>query len=159
MDSSQHKTILGIDPGTRCGFALRHRDGSIVSGTWNLSPRRHESGGMRYLLLEARLADLPRPDVVAYEEVRRHLGVDAAHIYGGIVATIQRWCTLNQVEYVGVPVGSVKKTATGKGNASKEAMIAAAQRRWPEWSGDDNEADARWIAEAAVALLGGKERQ
>lgn len=42
-------------------------------------------------------------------------------------------------------VSSVKKFATGKGNATKHEMIAAAEARW---DGDftDDEADAAWVA-------------
>ena len=55
------------------------------------------------------------------------------------------------IEYMGIPVGTVKKTATGKGNASKEDMMRAARERWPGWEPvDDNDVDARWIAVAAA---------
>lgn len=43
--------------------------------------------------------------------------------------------------YCGVPVGSIKKRATGKGNAEKAAMVAAVRSMGFEPS-DDNEADA-----------------
>jgi Holliday junction resolvasome RuvABC endonuclease subunit len=49
-----------------------------------------------------------------------------------------------------VPVGTIKKAATGKGNASKADMIAAAKRAGC-FTEDDNEADAFWIAKWAVA--------
>lgn len=146
--------LLGIDPGTKCGYAILD-GGRITSGVWDLSSRRHEGGGMRYLRLKTYLEELLRSgvDVVAYEEVHRHLGTDAAHVYGGIVATIATACEAWEVgrikkpiPYRGIPVGTVKKFATGKGNANKDAMIAAATSRWPsETMADDNEADARFI--------------
>jgi hypothetical protein len=120
---------------------------------------------MRYLRLRRLFGELldSLPDdegvVVAYEEVRRHLGTDAAHVYGGIVAVITEECERRGITtYTGVPVGAVKRTATGKGNASKDAMIAAARGHWARYCpatgrltpwepADDNEADARWIAE------------
>ncbi len=40
-----------------------------------------------------------------------------------------------------MPVGTIKKHATGKGNAGKEDMIASAQARGHNPT-DDNEADA-----------------
>lgn len=148
--------ILAIDPGTRCGWAV-WEDGTIVAaGTWDLGARRHEGGGMRFLRLARYLEEaLCGVGAVAYEEVRRHLGVDAAHIYGGIVATLSSACEARGVPYTGVPVATVKKLATGKGNADKARMIAAANARWgielrPE---DENEADARWIAETAAEML------
>lgn len=152
--------ILAIDPGTACGWAVRHSAQTVDSGVWDLTAKRHEGGGMRFLrcrhaFREALLAF--RPDVVAYEEVRRHMGVDAAHVYGGIIAIIASECEAQSppIPYRGVPVGTVKKHATGKGNADKDAMIAAARKRWVGFNPkDDNEADARWIAETAAQELG-----
>jgi Holliday junction resolvasome RuvABC endonuclease subunit len=85
------------------------------------------------------------PIAIGYEEVRRHRGVSAAHVYGGIVATLQQVCEARGLPYRAIPVGTVKKIATGKGNADKDAMIAAAKRLgyYPE---TDDEADAIFIA-------------
>ncbi len=91
---------------------------------------------------------------VFYEEVHRHLGTDAAHCYGGLVAHIQAWCCENNVPYKGVPVATIKKAATGKGNANKEAMLDAAARAWPGIAmATDDEADARWCAVAAGEIV------
>lgn len=142
---------IGIDPGTSCGWAVLDADGQrLGSGTWDLKPRRHEGGGFRFVRLRSYLDDLLRvyrEALLAYEEVRRHQGTDAAHIYGGIVATLSAYCEDHEIPYQGVPVGTVKKLATGKGNAPKSEMVASAFARWG-LSGDDNEADALWIAEA-----------
>jgi Holliday junction resolvasome RuvABC endonuclease subunit len=78
---------------------------------------------------------------VYFEEVRRHLGVDAAHAYGGFLATLTAWCEQNRIPYSGVPVGTIKRSATGRGNAGKPEMIAA-MRRLGHLPDDDNEADA-----------------
>ena len=154
----RHYTI-GIDPGTACGWAVLDFEGArLASGAWNLQGRRYEGGGMRFVRFERLLTELIEayeafePVHVAYEEVRRHRGVDAAHVYGGLVATLQRVCELREVPYTGVPVGTVKKVATGKGNANKRAMLNSALIHWKpgirefdRWTHD--EADALWIAE------------
>jgi crossover junction endodeoxyribonuclease RuvC len=149
--------ILAIDPGTSCGWAVRHSADTWDSGVWDLAPRRHEGGGMRFLRLRAYLREvLDRfpPDVVAYEEVRMHRGVDAAHIYGGVVAVVVEECEARKIPYSTVHYATAKKTATGKGNADKAAMVAAANARWPRAEPfHDDEADARWIAEAAARDL------
>lgn len=146
-------TLLAIDPGTHCGWAIRHPGGSIDSGVWNLKGSRYEGGGMRYLRVRQYLNQLhstSKIDRIAYEEVRRHMGVDAAHVYGGIIATIGAFCEEQNIPYEGIPVSTIKMVATGKGKASKEAMIAAAQAKWPGQNViDDNQADALWILEAA----------
>ena len=56
--------------------------------------------------------------------------------------------------YQGVPVGTIKRHATGKGNAPKEAMIAAARGRGFS-PADDNEADAIALLLWAVETSGG----
>ena len=151
--------ILAIDPGTACGWAVRHSEKDYDSGVWDLRPHRHEGGGMRFLRARKLFREavaLFKPGIVVYEEVRMHMGVDAAHIYGGIVAVITSECEAHEppIPYRGMHFAQVKKLATGKGNAKKDAMIAAAQARWPghEFE-DDNEADARWIAETAALEL------
>ncbi|MGB3624235.1 MAG: hypothetical protein WA989_00305, partial [Henriciella sp.] len=89
-----------------------------------------------------------------YEQVRRHAGTDASHLYGGWLAILEVWCEQNSVAYQGVPVGTIKRHATGKGNAPKEAMIAAARARGFS-PADDNEADAIAILIWALETWGG----
>lgn len=143
---------IGIDPGTRCGWAVLDSDGArLASGTWDCSVRRGEGAGFRYVRFERcfreLLATYPLA-TLAYEEVRRHMGVDAAHVYGAIRGHLQRVCEESGVAYCPIPVGTVKKLATGKGNADKDAMVVAARARWGHEPEDDNEADALWIADA-----------
>jgi Holliday junction resolvasome RuvABC endonuclease subunit len=138
-------SILALDLGTNTGWALSSRDGAIASGTEYFKPQRFEGGGMRYLRFKHWLTEMKQCadgiDAVFMEEVRRHVGVDAAHAYGGFLATLTAWCEHHSIPYQGVPVGTIKKHATGKGNASKEQMIAAVQLRGYTPI-DDNEADA-----------------
>lgn len=81
------------------------------------------------------------------------MGVDAAHAYGGFMAHLTAWCEHHQIPYQGVPVGTIKKHATGKGNASKAEMIAAAQARGFT-PADDNHADALALLDWAMAQGG-----
>ena len=154
--------VIGIDLGTKCGWAVLKSDGTRVeSGTWDLATQRHEGGGMRYVRFANKLRgfinNLDQYSLhVAFEEVRRHRGVTAAHIYGGLMATLQSVLELDKHPYVSIPVGTIKKHATGKGNSGKELMISTAEARWQEegWQlKDDNEADALWVASAYLAGL------
>lgn len=148
--------VLGIDPGTKCGWAVLDQGRRIASGVWDLSPKRHEGGGMRFLRLRTYLSDLAESqiDAVAYEEVRRHMGVDAAHVYGGIVGVLTSWCESHKTPYRGIPVGTIKKHATGKGNASKTEMVAAALGRFELDSQSHDEADALFCASVLDEELG-----
>lgn len=148
--------ILGIDPGTKCGWAVLEGNTVMASGVWHLAPKRHEGGGMRYVRLRVYLEDIAglQVDAVAYEEVRRHMGVDAAHVYGGIVAVVQSWCEQGQLPYQAIPVGTIKKLATGKGNANKDAMVEAANARFGIGTTSDDEADAVFVAVALQREIG-----
>lgn len=141
----QQPVLLCLDLGTSTGWAIRNEYGRIISGTAMFKPRRFEGGGMRYLRFERWLNETRnvsgKIDAVYFEEVRRHIGVDAAHAYGGFLAGLTAWCEHNAIPYEGVPVGTIKRFITGKGNASKDQVIAAVQAHGhkPE---DNNEADA-----------------
>ncbi len=139
------RIILALDLGTTTGWALRSFDGLITSGTASFKPGRYDGGGMRYLRFTNWLTELDRLsgpiEAIYFEEVRRHAGTDAAHVYGGLMATLTAWAELRGVPYAGVPVGTIKRHATGHGNANKQAMIDAAHKRGFSPT-DDNEADA-----------------
>jgi len=140
-----HHAVLALDLGTTTGWALRGHDGGITSGTMTFKPSRFEGGGVRYLRFRGWLAEIAGLSGsiarIAFEEVHRHAGTTAAHAYGGFLATLTAWCEQETIPYEGVPVGTIKRFATGKGNADKAAMIAAVRARG-FLPADDNEADA-----------------
>ena len=150
--------ILALDLGTTTGWALRGHDSLIASGTASFRPGRFDGGGMRYLRFPNWLAELDRLSgpiaAIWFEEVRRHAGTDAAHVFGGFLATLTTWAELRGIPYQGVPVGTIKRHASGRGNAPKQAMIAAAIARGYA-PADDNEADAIAILHWAIETHGG----
>ena len=146
-------TILAIDLGTTTGWAVRARDHQIAHGFVSFKPQRFEGGGMRFLRFKRWLSEIHTMTndihTVYFEEVRRHAGVDAAHVYGGLMATLTTWCEHRNIPYQGVPVGTIKKHATGKGNAGKDEVIAAMRVKGHPVS-DDNEADALALLHWAI---------
>lgn len=150
--------FLALDLGTKTGWATLSSDGSITSGTMECRNNRWEGGGMRFLRFKQWLGEMDKLvgglDLVVVEEVRRHCGVDAAHCYGGFLAIVTSWCEYHKIPYRGVPVGTIKRHATGKGNASKAEVIEA-MRRKGHAPADDNAADAlgilHWALERGVA--------
>ena len=91
---------------------------------------------------------------IYFEEVRRHAGTDAAHIYGGLLATLTAWCEQHGIAYQGVPVGTIKRFIAGKGNADKAGRhCRRARPRLPP--ADDNEADAIAILLWSIETQGG----
>ena len=150
-------TILALDLGTTTGWAIRSASDPITHGFITFRPQRFEGGGMRYLRFKRWLSELSASPAaiheVYFEEVRRHAGVDAAHVYGGLMATLTTWCEHHNIPYQGVPVGTIKKHATGKGNAGKAEMIAAAKVRGFD-PVDDNHADALALLHRAMSQGG-----
>ena len=148
--------VLALDLGTSTGWAMRSLDGHVISGVESFKPGRFEGGGMRYLRFKRWLTDLKGTTeglgAVYFEEVRRHAGVDAAHVYGGFLATLTAWCEHHEIPYQGIPVGTIKRHATGKGNASKAEVIAAVRALGHQPS-DDNEADALALLSFAAGRI------
>ena len=145
--------ILAIDTGTRCGYAVEEGP----SGIWNLSPSRFDSLGMKFVKFKNLLTDtIVRYKInnLVYEEVHAHIGIAASHSYGGLVAVLQLVCLENKIEYKGVAVQTIKKHATGKGNAKKDDMIVAATLKFPKINIiDDNHADALHLLDYAQKVL------
>ena len=93
---------------------------------------------------------------IAYEDVKAHKGVLAAHIYGGYRGLMLAWCEYSDVRCRPVGVGTIKKHATGHGNCGKPPMIDAANNilllktdRLKK-TYDDNEADAICLADYVI---------
>ena len=151
-------TILALDLGTITGYAIAGADGDITSGTAEFRLDRWQSGGMRFLRFKRWLTEIKNQaggfDLVVYEQVRRHAGVDASHAFGGWLAILTAWCEHHNIAYQGVPVGTIKRHVTGTGNADKAAVIAAVRARGFH-PADDNEADAIAILLWAIETHGG----
>jgi Holliday junction resolvasome RuvABC endonuclease subunit len=134
--------ILALDLGSKTGYAI-YKNGEILSGTREL---RHDksASGVRFLNFCNWLVETISAHniyMVFFERVYAHKGVEAAHVYGAFMYILAMVCEGLNVGCVGLNVGTIKKFATGKGNATKEEMIAAARSRGFD-PVDDNEADA-----------------
>ena len=145
--------VLALDLGQKTGWAVRNAEGAIASGTVEFKPSRWEGGGMAYLRFRAWLQEVDETagaiGAVYFEEVRSHRGVAAAHAYGGFLAHLTAWAEANRIPYAGVPVGTIKRHVTGKGNADKDAVIAAVRALGFEPK-VDNEADALALLDWAL---------
>jgi Holliday junction resolvasome RuvABC endonuclease subunit len=135
--------ILALDLATQTGWAYK-ANGLISSGSEGFKLKKNDGPGMRFLKFRSWLRDQidsVKPQVVVYEEVMRWSSGAAAKCYCGLLATVQTECEAKEIPYEGVHVGTIKKFATKKGNATKEQMIKAAMEQGftPK---DDNEADA-----------------
>lgn len=146
-------SILAIDQGTRTGFALLE-GGRRESGTVVFDVKRGESPGCRYIRLNRWLDEFAgRVQLVVYEQTHNRGGA-ATETAAGFATRIQEFCARHGIEHAAVHSATLKKFATGKGNADKSVMLSKARERWPAVA-DDNEADALWLLLYAVINIAG----
>lgn len=132
------KNILALDIATNTGWKTK-----TASGVWNLKPNRGESEGMRVVRFKSKVRELISMegiDLISYE---RPAGMHKASIMvaSEMVGVLKDLCIELNIDLACYSAPEIKKWATGKGNANKEAMIEAARQLGfnPK---DDNEADA-----------------
>lgn len=149
-------TILALDLGTTTGWALQTQYGEIVSGSKSFKPHMRSSGYRFNLFLKwLNETKTEHGPIIAvhFEQVRRHAGTKAAHIYGAFWGLLDAWCDSHLIPCHGTDVGTIKKHATGSGRADKAAMIEAARAKGFK-PVDDNQADSLALLDYAVKVLG-----
>jgi Holliday junction resolvasome RuvABC endonuclease subunit len=72
----------------------------------------------------------------------------------GLHAVVDYVLASRQVPIAKVNLMHLKQYATGKGNATKDDMVAAAERTFPILVANDNEADALWLLAMALHKYG-----
>ena len=134
--------LLALDLGTACGFAI-FKDGKFISGTKKLGTYKGKFGARfhEFRIWLLKIIEKHNIDIVYFERVFGHKGVEAAHCYGGFLYMLASVCFQQKIPCISFSVQAIKKFMTGKGNATKDEMIAAARQKGfnPE---TDDEADA-----------------
>lgn len=152
---------LGLDLGTKTGWAINTTSNNRLSGTWDLTPRRGDSGAMRYLELQARLNKITEacPDLeLVIFEAPHHRGGYATEILLGLATHVQSWAAERKIATTTIHSNTLKKHATGHGRSGKELVMRAAKNRgWSPKSFD--EADALFILDYALKTYGGNDEQ
>lgn len=141
----QRKYVLGVDLGTRAGFAKCYMDGGVE--TYSRVAEKTYEGRLLSIAGEIERHNVPECLGVCIEKpFGRFGGIDVMlGMFGVAVYKCQHlglpWYPLNLM--------TSKKHATGKGNAKKHHMQAAAKERWGVEMGED-EADAAHAAAYAL---------
>lgn len=147
---SKAKGILSLDIASNTGFCT-----ATASGVWNLTPRKNESKGMRLIKFKASLREIVQSEqislivfegAVTYSKFPNHVALE-------LQGVLKLFCEEVGIEYKSYMPSEIKKFATGKGNANKEAMIKAANERFGYNVRDDNEADAVCLYRLAIEDL------
>lgn len=142
------RKILAIDPGTHCGWGLLDGE-NIISGVWDISVKRDESRGMRLIRLRNKLNEIGKVDLLVFEVSKSHMSSLAAEVAGEIRGLITTWCHDMAIEYKGIHYSLIKRHATGKGNANKDAMVKAAEVKFNKKFEYNDEADALLLLDYA----------
>jgi len=79
---------------------------------------------------------------------------DAYHQLAGLWWLITWHFARARLPFAIVPPSLLKKYATGLGNASKDQVLMATARRFPDFAGGNDEADALWLAAMGADRLG-----
>lgn len=153
--------ILALDLGISTGWAVSAGDSTLLeSGVQRFDLSRGESPGCRFLRFRSWLAgilDMTAPALVAYERAH-HRGGHATELAIGLQTRVQELAAAREIPYAAVHTGTLKKHATGSGAASKEMMILAARKRWPDAQAieSDDQADALLVLSWALEEYGGE---
>lgn len=143
--------ILALDMATKTGWAIMTDDGRVIeSGVQDFTKRRGESNGLMFLRFRKWLASMMNfgsgpVSLIAYERAH-YRGGAATEICVGLQTRAQEIAAEHGIPSAPVSTTTLKKFATGKGNANKAAMMNAARRCLGRDPIDDNEADAVLIA-------------
>lgn len=170
--------IAGFDLGTNCGVAFidlpANGDAAgMVLGQWDLSVGPYDTGPLRHVRLKQFLSILA-PDLIMFEDVKftgaqeRHTGTSifaivarvatSIEFIGGLKVTLTTWATEHGIPAQGIGIKTIKKYATGKGQANKIDMIKACNERFGTAfdpatyveEGTDNMADAAFVCAMGI---------
>jgi Holliday junction resolvasome RuvABC endonuclease subunit len=99
---------------------------------------------MRLIRFKSKLKELIELEQVNLIVFERSQGFhqNAVIVQSELHGILKLYCEESGIEYRAFSPGEIKKHATGKGNAKKEAMVKAAQEKYGYLGKDDNEADA-----------------
>lgn len=171
------KRAVGLDLATSTGVSYSDfgsdptEKHTMWIGQWDLSSGPIETGPIRLLRLRHFLSVL-KPDLIFLEDVKNTpptagmFSIQAvlarvsasAEFLGALKWCVMTWAEENGVPAMGVPIQTIKKYATGVGNANKVAMINACNQQFqtsldPETytkTGADNMADSAFLCKMAV---------
>ncbi len=131
--------ILSLDVATHCGWCT-----DTTSGVWDLSIKRDESSGMRLIRFKSKLREVCNLEEINLVTFERSAGFhkNALIVQAELHGVLKIFCEENSIPYRAFSAAEIKKFATGKGNANKEAMVKAAREKYGYAGSDDNEADA-----------------
>lgn len=148
--------VLGLDPSLQAtGVALPNGTTAVVRpGARRGVERLIHLRNYVVALASGATVEVPAVDMVVIEGMALGTARQASsYEMGGLGWVLRVALTEAGVRWIEVPPATLKKYATGRGNASKEEVLATAIRRLGFEGHDFNEADAAWLRVAGMELL------
>lgn len=152
------RTVTGVDLSLTAVGIARHQ----LGGTWyttTIKPPARLTGIDRLVWLLNKVSEhCVATQLVAVEGPSYGSGTtgrqsgqhERAGLWWMVRHELWRW----GIPVAVIPPATVKQFATGKGSADKDAMVLATARRFPDFEGDNNAADALWLAAMGADHLG-----
>lgn len=139
--------VTGLDP------SLSATGLADTVGRLHVLKQKPADGDRRLTLIKKGVVDLTAgSDLVVMEDLPRN--AMAAGVTGMVQGVIRETFQDRGIPYITVTPATLKKFATGKGNAKKPDM----RRAWLEYTGedeaDDNKVDAAWLRVMGIYLTG-----
>lgn len=125
--TDKNDRVIGVDP-SLCGFCALVLDtkSSIVSGLiLNSVPEDEVIRLQRFYYSFGSFLRTWKPSIVGVEEVAWCAKGRAEKTLSKLQGIVLSVCFEERIRVYTIPIGTIKKFATGKGNADKKAMIKA----------------------------------
>ena len=138
---------LALDLGTKTGFAVIDSKRLIDSGSIDLSKQvaNVDEDGAKWVRFNANLErwkTLYCYDQIAYENVLFTTSSNMSRAWFGALAILSMFSETNGIPLTPYPIQTIKKYATGRGNAIKADMVKAVELNFGKHVDSDDEADA-----------------
>jgi Holliday junction resolvasome RuvABC endonuclease subunit len=139
--------VVGLDLSMSATGIAEH-DGT----TRVVMPRRTGDRRLNEIVGQVMIAVRGIPDLIVIEDVVTRS--PAASSLGMVHGAVRLMLAEHGLKYVLIPPATLKRYATGKGNATKSDMRMALYQRMGIDLRDDNQVDATWLRYAGLDLVG-----
>jgi crossover junction endodeoxyribonuclease RuvC len=144
--------FVGIDPSTKTGLVILE-DNKVHTAVEITSKEKRDPH--RFMdIAKTVMKYITEHDVICIEGFSYSSKGSAVSVQYGIGWILRSELIKVGLSYYEVPPSSVKKFATGKGNAKKDELVLPIYKRWGFEHNSDNVRDAFVLAQIARALNG-----
>jgi Holliday junction resolvasome RuvABC endonuclease subunit len=149
--STKDVGLLSLDIATKTGFCVFNR-----SGMMDFTPKQNDSKGMRLIKFKSffkRMIEEYKIKLIVFEGQAVFGKTQPNFVASEMIGTLKIHCEEVGIEYRSYAPAEIKQSATGKGNADKDAMVEFAESKFDLKVVDNNEADALHLYHLALEDL------